>query len=533
MKYSYIFFGAVFFILCSVIFIPAQDIEPDEPEIILPSVVLEIEDLSVEKIRSGLPEEIEQPLPWREYPLPEPEELEIEESSFEISAPDEEHTAPEEGRRDLIAEVTLGAGIPSHFIGSISLFKFGELPEGKLLFHHEMLDGIGSNSPGIGYNMREDILEGMVRFDIGDVEFKTDGEFVDLERGLQGNSNFYSKINRRLSGDISLKYAISDQFILKGRVDGSVSSQLLTGTSFQQINEFLISPEVTGELQMENWYLGITPELSYRNVLEKNGLLTTRFQLRVDVGIDIGEKYRIDAQASWFYSEASNHLFPFYLGLTGTPTDFFMFRVNAGYKLLQYNLKDIFAEYEFSSVPDTLLDNHGWFVDLMSRLYITDRWMLNAEASFMKHSGMFTVDKSIDPVTGLFTPDQVEALSLNVLFGARWNITDRIFAQFNAGAEFLDRPQFFPQYSLGAQLDATQEEGKYGGGVSADLLLGEHDYIQVPILDLYGFYRPADFIKFQLDINDLLLPIVSQQRYSWYPYIEEGFKITLKTQINF
>jgi hypothetical protein len=511
----------------------AQDMEPEEPEIILPRVVLEIEDLSVEKIHTGLPEEPEQPLQLREYPLPELGELEIEESSFKISAPEEGKPALEEGKKDLIADVTLGAGIPNHFIGNISLYKFGELPEGKLLFNHEMLDGIGNNPPGSGYHMREESLEGMVRFDIGKAQIKTDGDFIDLERGLQGNGSFFSTINRSLTGDISLQYGISDRFILRSRVDGSVYSQLLTGTSSRQINELSFSPEVTGELQMDNWHLGITPKLSYRNVLEKDGLLATRFQLRGDFGIDISERYRLDAQASWFYSDASGHLFPFYLGLTATPTDLFMFRVNAGYKLLQYNLKDVFSAYQFASVPDTLLDNHGWFFDLMSRLFITDKWMLNAELSFMDNSGMLTVGESIDPVTGLFNPYQVKALSLNASLGAHWNITEGITARFDAAAELLDRPKLHPQYRFGARLDATQPAGKYGGGVSSALLLGEHDYVQAPLVDLYGFYRPADFIKLQLEINDLLLPIINMQRYSFYPYIDEGFRITVKTQFNF
>ena len=346
----------------------AQEMEPEEPEIVLPSVVLEIEDLSVEKVRSVLPQSEELPSLWREHPLPEPGELEIEEASLDIAMPDEGSASPG-GSRDFVAEATVGTGIPNVFYSSISLHKYGELPEGKLFFRHEMSDGFSENPPGAGYNLREDTLNGMLRFALGEFEIKTRAEFTDFERGLQGQTDFYSKLNRSIKGDFAANYRISEQFLLNGSIEGWASSQLLTGTpSGGQTQEFFISPRIRGELLMENWYLGITPKMSYRNVSDRSDLVVTRVDISGDFGVALGEKYRIDGGVGWFYSKPTEHLVPFHLALTATPSELFTLQVKGGYKIEEYNLIDIFHRYAYASVPDQLIDNHGWFFDVGSRL---------------------------------------------------------------------------------------------------------------------------------------------------------------------
>ena len=533
MKHWTYFFAVLLIFALGVQLSLGQEMEPEEPEIVLPSVVLEIEDLSVEKVRSGLPESEELPTPWREHPLPEPGELEIEETALGIVMPDE-GSSPPTGKKDFVAEATVGAGIPNHFFSSISLHKYGELPEGTLLFRHEMLDGFSDKPPGSGYNFREDTLKGMLRFALGEFEIKTKAEFSDFERGLQGYGNFYSKLNRSLKGAVTANYSISERLLLKGNIDGWVSSQLLTGTpSGSQTREIVLSPQIWGELLMENWYLGLTPRLSYRNVPDRTHLLVTRVGVNGDFGVNLGEKYRLDGGVGWFYSEPTNHLVPFHLAITATPSDLFSLQAKAGYRIEEYNLIDIFYNYRFSSVPITLEDNHGWFFDFGSRLFFSDRWLFSADLSFMDESGMLTFSETMDPASGLFTPIQTEALSLGVNLGARWNVTKVFTAQFGAASEFLDNPAFFPRYRFNIDLEAAEQQGKYGGGLLSSLLVGEHDTVQAPVIDLYGFYRPIDFVKLSLEVSDLLLPIIGASRYSWYPYIEQGFGIIMKAQINF
>jgi len=62
----------------------SQDIIPEKPDIFLPSVVLEVEDISVKDIVAPLPEEKLILTPDVNFPLPGKEDLEIDESAISI-----------------------------------------------------------------------------------------------------------------------------------------------------------------------------------------------------------------------------------------------------------------------------------------------------------------------------------------------------------------------------------------------------------------------------------------------------------------
>jgi hypothetical protein len=528
--YSTVLFGLLFLPQYLVL---AQRMEPEEPEIVLPRVVLEIEDLSVEKVRTGLPKSEELPTPWREHPLPEPGELSIAEASFEVQTPDNGSKKPP-ARKDFVAEAIVGTGTPNHFFSRISLYKYGEPPEGSLFFQHEMFDGFSENPPGSGYNFRDDTLKGMIRFNVGDVEMRTTGSFSDTERGLQGKGTYYSKLNRKVKGTVTARYEISEQFHIAGELDGWGASQLLVGTpSGNRASELVLSPQIRGELLLENVYLALTPRVSYRNVASNPALSVTRVEVSGDFGITLGEKYRLDGGIGWFYSDPTYHLLPFHLAFTLTPSELFTLQLKGGYRIDEYNLADIYEQYRYSAVGQSLIDSHGWFFDVGSRFALSDRWMLSADVSFMSQSGMLTAWGTPDPVTGLFQTRQVEALRLGVDLSARWTITSSISARFAIESEILDNPEFFPRHRFSADIEHSERSGRYGGGLLSSLFIGEHEWVQSPVIDLYGFYRPIEYVRFSLELNDLLLPIAGTPRYGWYPYIERGFGVTLKAQINF
>ena len=67
----------------------AQDAEPEEPGIVLPPTLLEVEDLQVEEISAVIPEEEIQLLPEIEIPLPQAEDILLPEERFDIPYPDQ------------------------------------------------------------------------------------------------------------------------------------------------------------------------------------------------------------------------------------------------------------------------------------------------------------------------------------------------------------------------------------------------------------------------------------------------------------
>ena len=184
----------------------SQEIEPSEPGIVLPSVLLEIEDLSIESITAGLPEDKELLPPEIEFPLPEMEELAIDDPRLDLTVPTSGSPAFQirEGKY-LTTEAVLGIGTANQFFSRISLYYLGKKPEGKIQYQHETIDGFSSKSPGSGYSSREDMLDGYLSFDAGKSHIRTEGAFYEIERGLQGKGNYYSKVNRFIEAPLILR----------------------------------------------------------------------------------------------------------------------------------------------------------------------------------------------------------------------------------------------------------------------------------------------------------------------------------------
>jgi len=534
---KYIF--AAFFFVIPVFHGNAQAIEPSEPDIVLPSVILEIEDLSVESVVAKLPEEEEILPPDNEFPLPEPEDLVIEEPMMDFNLPGAGITSfPGIIGNNITAEAVLGTGTLNHFYSSISIYKLGKEPEGKILFKHEVLDGFSQKPPGAGYNMKEDAIESSLRQNIGEVGFRAEGSFLDFERGLQGNGDFYSKINRFVGGVAEAEYQLSDRIRLKGSIDTNLATQLLTRSNPQEteqekITEFTIATLVNGEFNFEKGIVGINPRFSYRSVDEKSELSLARAEIKGLVGIDLSNTLRFNGNISWFFSENTNSLFPFDLTLLAQPNDFFNFKTSVGYKIHEYDLKDIFSDFPLIGIPDKLKDNYGWFIDLRSNWNLYEGWIISGGMALSDNSAMPGPIKTVDPITGLFLFNQEEALRFNADIGVRWILSKNLSIGFRWDAELLKRPGFSPEHRITAEASGTEKSGKFGGDLSFDFLTGVNDFVQAPVCDISGFYQIAKFIRLEGELNDILYPSLKSPRYGWYPYLEPGFMFTLRANITF
>ncbi len=514
----------------------SQDMEPSEPDIVLPSVVLEIEDLSIESITAALPEDEELLPPEIEFPLPEVGELEVEEPHMDFTMPQTGVPAFQirEGKY-LTTEAVLGIGTTNQFFSRISLYYLGKKPEGKILYQHEALDGFSSKPAGSGYGMREDRLEGSLSFNLGSAELRTEGAYRELERGLQDKGNYYSKINRFIGAGGQAEYRIGDRFLLKGYMDTSVAAQLITGGSpaSEEVTEVYFSPKITGELRFSRLVLGIEPRFSYRNVFDNEDLSLMRGGVRGYFEADISDTYRLNGCLGWQWIEDPGHLVPFDLALTVTPTEFLSFTAGGGYRIEEFNLKDIFNDYPLAGVPASLYDNHGWFTELRSSWSPFQGWLIDAGLLYMANKKMPDPGDAPDGDTGLFPFNQVEAQRLSADAGVRWNISESFSARFGLESEFLKKPNFYPGNRATLDLNGIEKKGRYGGGFSSEFLTGVNDSDQLPFLDLNGFYRATDFLRFVLEIDDLLYPLLDGRRDYWEPYIEPGLKVILKAHINF
>ena len=99
----------------------AQEAEDEDPEDLFPSVVLEIEDLSIEKIQATLPDEIELMTFERETPLPGPGEIRLIEPAVDTLLPGTE-SAGAQGK-SFFTSAIFGAGLQNNLLTEITCFS--------------------------------------------------------------------------------------------------------------------------------------------------------------------------------------------------------------------------------------------------------------------------------------------------------------------------------------------------------------------------------------------------------------------------
>ena len=544
-------------LLLSLVLLGAQEsgpsVEPEEPDIVLPEVILRIEDFSVEEVEAGLPGEEELSAPERTIPLPEVGELDIEEPEIPFDVAESRDLISPEQSSGLSAQAILGAGTLSHLYSQISLNRIGgEEPRFKLRFLHEMLDGVAGTAgepSGSGFHTREDRLEAGIKLHLGSLGLEVEGLLQDQERGLQKNSSAYiSQVYRQGGLDAELDLPIGERFTLTGQADTSFSSQLLTGTTSQDTTEILVRPLVALEFRHKSIWLGLEGGYTYRGVTVGTAEALQRTRVDAFFGAEFLTNYRFEARAGWAWNDDLGHLFPFSLTLSGTPFSTFSFQAGGGYRVEPVNYNSLLEGYPLAALlPGTLSDNHGWFADLGMSFTLTRNLSLQAQSLLAWNSALLLPDGSgADPASGLFVFTQSTGVQLGTDVRLRWNLGTLVTLSAGLHTEFMEGAANTPLHSGVVEIEGTNATSRWGGMGSLEFALGyppsETNVSLMPVLSASGFYNITDTISLIVEVEDLLYPFPEQrwltsrlpsgELFSWYPYETPGLRGTVKVQIN-
>jgi len=525
----------------------APAVEPQEPDIILPEVILRIEDFSVEEVEAGIPGEDALSAPERTVPLPEVGELDIEEPEIPIGFGESRDLVSAERSSGLSAQAILGAGTLSHLYSQIALNRIGgEEPRFKLRFLHEMLDGTAGSAgaeAGAGFHSREDRLEAGVKFHLGSLGLEFEGLFQDQERGLQQPIFPYvSHVHRRGELDARLELPLGERVILIGQTDSSFASQLLTGTAPEDTSEILVAPLATLEFRHKGIWLGLEGEYSYRAVPGGVAEELHRSGLEAFFGAEFLANYRFEARGGWIWNSELGHLFPFSLSLSGTPFSTFSFEASGGYRVVPVNYADLLDGFPLPVLPAAFLeDDRGWFADLGMSFTLTQNLSLQAQALLARSSALPWPDGSPpEPASGLFVVPQSSAVQLNTDARLRWNLGALITLSAGLHTELLDRAPGAPLHSGIVEIQGNNAAARWGGDAILEFAIG--DARLSPLLSAGGFYNITDTISLIVEIEDLLHPILGETvfntrlpsggLYAWEDYEAPGLRGTVKVQIN-
>jgi hypothetical protein len=523
-----------------------EGIEPEDPALLLPSVILEIEDLSEEILQIDLPEQEWEPPVEREIPLPE-ETLLVEEPEidFDLLEPPPEEETETDIPTPLFVEALLGGGNVYHLICQISIYKLLDFPRYSFKFSHETLDGFDFRDKGSGYSLREELLNGNIRFQVSIMEIAIFANYEATERGFQGQGPFFSKIARLFNGGTDLLIKPKDTINLALNLESGYSTFLLTGAPKPDYNvrfppgEFFIKSRWDSDFQIKSVLLGFTAQYKFRNILGNDFFNLHRVLTEVSLSVELPYWLNIGGRVGYFYSKHTPYLFPFEISFWGTPLDFFSFRIKGGYFVTEYDLKHILKDFCYPEMPDELEDDHGWFVYSDVQFNIKNKLIITLGADLSFHSHFPDLADNINSSTGLFSLLYKDVAILNTKAGFKWLATDIFSLTLENSETLLWESDFSFLGDFLLECSLTQREDKVGSSVSFGL---ETDFKSKPLKPLlnFSFYgRIARFARIILDFKDILSPVLKEDRYikeGLYrkkPYITPGFLGTLTIQIKF
>ena len=514
--------------------------EPGEPDIVLPEVILRIEDFSVENVEGALPTGEEALPPARELPLPAREELAVSEPVAPLQLGSPAGPAPGAAERALSAQAEFGAGSMNHVFGQVALFGVGQEPRFRLRFLHETLDGMGGERPGLGFNFREDSLEGGLKFGLGAASLEAAGTLREEERGLQGQGlalePFGSRLLRQGSLAADLTWPFAEHWSLTGSLAGSFATQLLTGPSPEAFTELLVSPMLSLELRYPRFQLA----LESRYALRQDPVQRAAALLRL--GLDLAEAWRLEASGGWRWDSLTGHLLPFHASLTGAPWPSFSFQAGGGFRVEELNAGDLLTAFPFSALPAAAIrDNPGWYADLAATFSLRQAFSLQTALRLAWPEARPEAQPAPDPPDplgqGLLPPvRQQAAQQAEVEAALAWTPGRQTSLRAAWSMQLLDRPAFVPANELRVDGEAATRSGRWGARSEFVFRWGYDPappaFTLMPELSLSGYFQASEAIRVTAEFEDLLQPFNDGPRLIWDPFVAPGVRGTMKIQIN-
>ncbi len=515
---------------------------PEEPGIVLPTMLLEIEDITIETVDVPLPAEEKIESPDIDIPLPEQEDLYISDDSFSLPLFDRQGDVSGEGLSEssFFSTGIIGAGTMNHILGSVALYKLGMEPRFRFRFSHEGIDGYGFKAPGSGFFSREDLLEGWLAYRSGSIELETEAGFIEREQGLQGQSDFYSAALRFLSVSPAFLVRPVDFFTLTLSSDVSSTSRIMAVASqsipAERQNEFLVSPELDLRFTFSSFTIGVTG--SYGLQFTDQTYAVHRASTGIDAELILFDSLILTGSVAsmWQWDPAYRVLLPFQLGLDLSLESALRIFASGGQRVTYNNYTDLWGDFPLlalsGALPPTyeLFAGGGFSWNIVERVLQLDGSIEYADRKNVVNPELNT-GFNASAGTFSFSADSIRSLYCGA--GVSWEISDLFSFKAGWDAVFLQRSNPEAAHRLNASFGIVPQDEAYGVSVEAvSKLEGEPMLLLLPNFSATGFVKITDGVRLDIVLKDLLSPFLVSGRPGYGPFIEPGFRAIIKTQIS-
>jgi hypothetical protein len=511
--------------------------EPADPEIVLPPIVLEIEDLSVERVEAKLPPEEELLPPAREAPLVDVGDLVIADPSVPTSPGAAGSSTTGTRDRFVAAEVSLGAGTLNHVVGSVALKTLGGVPRFAVDFAHEALDGRGANPLATGYGRRTDELSGSLSLTAGAFDLGLSGSFEEAEHGFQDQSLlFLNRLSRSLDAEATASARAGEWLTIAAVLAAGSDSITLEGSgALRQESEYRLAPSLTLDARFKKVRFGLSARYTLRSSTSGGASELHRFATVLAFGADLTSSLLLDGSVGWFGSSAGANLVPFEIRLTGTPLPFLTLALGGGFRATPQDMGDVLALHPFVD-PALPADDSAWFADGSLRLTFTKDLSASVRAEVSSSSALLDAGPASDAATGLFPLEQRRGTRVSTDVGMRWGITQEISLSASLAHEWLPIAILVPGDRLLVELAGLQAAGRWGGNLSVDFTVPQPQAggLQLPVVSASGFLAVSDVVTLQLGAADVLAPLLPGAiRIDIGAYSAPGFRLTGSVRMSF
>lgn len=530
----------------------AQQAAPSEPQIVLPPVLLKVQDVAKAKIDTPLPAGHGPALPQINMALPKAQNIQVGAPAYETGTPPQgpggqASAAPAKTGQTFFSDGVIGAGSMNHIIGDITLYKLGSEPRFTLEFSHQRLDGyLDPSQPGYfwpagaGFFNQEDALKGSLTYSSkSHFHFDTQDSYRQTANGLQGLGNYSSVNHRFIAGKASAEYKGLAPFTFGANVEARSGDMTLASPSPQNAaktdtNELSVTPGLSFGLDLKKVTLTAS---GFYGLIQNSGSTTFQYQkaggmLSMNAQLPLALTLNGKAGAQW--DTSIGWAIPFSLELDGVYQDVLSYRLYGGHRLVHRDYYSLWSSHPFLDYGYVPRTSREWYGGVSSDWRFGRTFALRGGVELSDATAALLPSALATDGTGLFSFSQGAATVLSPSLDLSWSPPGPFSVKMGWKGHFFDPNRFEPVSTVSLNADLSSGNGRYGGALAGTMDIVRYPQLgpQMPNVSLSGYYRVSQGVTFNLSMHDLLSPLLPSGRKTWDVYTDPGFRVTVSTQIS-
>ncbi|MFW5688692.1 MAG: hypothetical protein ACOC1U_03890 [Spirochaetota bacterium] len=514
---------------------------PEETDIIVPELVLEVEELEVQEVTAVLPEEGELAMGQVSIPLPGADELGVDEGAFIVSAPG---MGPAPQDASVFTSGRLGAGSVNYVAGELSIYKLGTDPRYRLGFSHEGLDGYQFNDPGTGFFSQSNRIDGWLGADAEPLSTELEASFTEEVDGLQDQSDYFSAGLRRTAATANLTFTPDPLVELTATLDASIANRIQSasgGAAIPREQEFVLAPFAQGSVAVG--VVDIVLSTSYFLRFLAEGEIPIQQDVEALAGLDVAlpASWSASGRAGISWDPGNPLAYPWSLSLQGVLGEALETTLSGGYRVERLTLSDIWTEVPIAAVGDAdgdaeLTNDGQWYGSLAARWSGPSGFTVTGSAEFVAHDAVVDL-LAYDAVEDEFPFEQRSMRSVAASARASWRPNPGTQVQVGWTGTFLDQVTGAPTSAVDGSVRVSDPSERLSA--TAEARQEFYPDAALPWLSVSGSFAPSDEIAFILEFSDVIAllaedgrPAIGAQVSPEFQFIEPGFRASFLTRLS-